>query len=184
MCPKNGKGLRLHVYSLALGCHQSFDHLVLPFALLCSLMEELLADVVGSKTIILEFVISMNDQNSAIMNRGDKRLLVFEFVRKLKAGNDFTGDLIRVSYRRLYSPVEQTRRSSSEHPNFEHIFDLADMNFSDTTCGWICVCPFPYQRREIQIGNAPMSWFYSTIVIQTQDIFRMSHAILPNPLDT
>jgi hypothetical protein len=139
-------------------------------------VEKLLADEVGSKTVVFEFMIGVNDENAAVMNRGDKRLLVLEFIDELKTRNNLPGNFVRVSCGGPDSPVTQIGRSSYENANFEPIFDLADMNLGDATGRWIGVCPSPDKRGEVQLASSPVPRFNAAIVVQTNGVLSRTHA--------
>src|ERR1700740_1341224 len=110
-------------------------------------------------------MICVNDENTAVMNRGNKRLLVLKFICELKTGNNFAGNLVRVSCGWPHSPVAQIGRSSSEDANFEPIFELANMNFGDAAGRRICVYPFSDKGREIQVAGTPMPRFKAAILV-------------------
>ena len=98
----------------------------------------------------------MNDKNTAIMNGGHKCLLVFEFVRELETRNNLAGNFVSIGSSRSHSPIEKIRRMNAEHPNFERIIDLANIDFGDTTTGRIGIRPFSDQRRELKFVDAPI----------------------------
>src|SRR5260370_14458350 len=171
MCRESAKDLPLHPHSRIPGGHWLPDRHALSLVFsTCSLVEELLADVVGPKTVVFEFVIGVNDQNTAIMDGGHQCLLLFEFVGELETCNDLADNFVSISRSRSHSPLEETRRLSTEHLNFECVVDLINIDFGDTTSGRIGIRPFPDQRRQVKFGDALMSPIYPAIFVWTDGI--------------
>src|SRR5580693_51117 len=160
------------------GDQPSGRHALPIFFLTCSLVKELLADVVGSKIVVFEFVIGVNDQNAAVMDGGHQCSLVFEFVGELETSNDLADNFVSISRSRSHSPIKETRRLSTEDLNFERIIDLLNMDFGDTTGGGIGVRPFPDQRRQVKFSGTPMSRLDPAIIVKIDGILSICHRMI------
>src|SRR6476620_216433 len=106
-----------------------------------SLVKKFLGNKIGAAAAFLEAVISMNDEDAAIVNCSHQRLLRAEIIGQLKTRYDVAGHTIGVSCCEALSPITRGRGARPKRLHAQVLAILADDEVRNAARGAVGVLP-------------------------------------------